>query len=172
MLELNSTKRKQETVRRIVIRLFLVLSGILSISSNVTAVVSSDGRSTGVELVDNGEWVYGDTQGSQLTVFGCSGSCPRKLVIPDRIDGKKVTAIGDLAFKSVVLESVELPETLISIGWSAFENSELDRIQFPASLERIGESACAQNRFKALTLGESVVEIGRDAFKNQKSRLP
>ncbi len=63
--------------------------------------------------------------------------------IPEKIDGKNVTVIGDGAFnKSIRLSSVKFPESLKTIGDEAFQNClALERIDIPKNVENIGSQA-------------------------------
>lgn len=48
--------------------------------------------------VDNGTWTYGvNSNGTSITLTGCSGSCPKDLTIPATIDGYSTTIIGTCA---------------------------------------------------------------------------
>ena len=64
------------------------------------------------------------------------------LVIPSQIDGKSVTAIADSAFSSDSLQTVVIPNGVISIGWFAFQGCPaLTSITIPSSVTSIGYSA-------------------------------
>ena len=63
--------------------------------------------------------------------------------IPEEIDGKTVTAIGNSAFEGCEsLRSIEIPASVTSIGDSAFAGCEILRsIEIPASVTSIGKCA-------------------------------
>ena len=63
--------------------------------------------------------------------------------IPAAVDGRSVTAIGEAAFEGCVqLESVTLPDGVLTVGERAFAGCEaLRHVTLPASLERIGKDA-------------------------------
>lgn len=83
-------------------------------------------------------------------------------VIPN--DGS-IKHIGDRAFKSLNIESVTIPEGVISIGTGAFSESLLKEIILPESLESIGNGAFrACVALKKIELGENVKHIGTEAF--------
>ena len=66
------------------LKLFL-LSVLISVSSLSFAV-------------DNGTWTYDvNSNGTSITLTGCSGSCPKDLTISATIDGYSTTIIGTCA---------------------------------------------------------------------------
>lgn len=59
--------------------------------------------------------------------------------IPDEINGKKVTVIGDSAFYASEITSLVIPEGVTTIETSAFSNAlSLEEIKFPSTLTYIG----------------------------------
>ena len=88
-------------------------------------------------------------------------------VIPGEIDGKKVTEIGDSAFKGCTeLTSITIPDGVIGIGNNAFSGcTSLETVTIPASVTYVGNSAfygCTS--LKSVTVPESVTYIGGYAF--------
>ena len=88
-------------------------------------------------------------------------------VIPGEIDGKKVTEIGDSAFKGCTeLTSITIPDGVIGIGNNAFSGcTSLETVTIPASVTYVGNSAfygCTS--LKSVTIPESVTYIGGYAF--------
>jgi uncharacterized protein YjdB len=85
---------------------------------------------------------YAIDTNNEIVITGYSGSSS-SLIIPDSIDGKIVTSIGNEAFfedKEII--TVEFPKSLKNIGRMAFGGCEkLETIEFPQNLEWIG--ACA-----------------------------
>ena len=113
------------------------------------------------------------------------------IIIPDEIDGKPVTKIGNRAFENMGIVYLALGENITEIGEYAFSDStyplkeiiwnnklraigecaflysEIDSINFPASLEYIGGHAfCFGFRLKAVNLeeGSRLQYIGSQAF--------
>ena len=94
---------------------------------------------------------------------GNSATC----VIPSEINGKKVTEIGDSAFKGCTeLTSITIPDGVIGIGNNAFSGcTSLETVTIPASVTYVGNSAfygCTS--LKSVTVPESVTYIGGYAF--------
>ena len=82
-------------------------------------------------------WLFRPLADGTLMITGAD-SDSRRLEIPAQIAGKKVTAIGEAAFRGrTALKSVTLPEGLRIIGSKAFADcTSLKEVSFPASLER------------------------------------
>lgn len=60
----------------------------------------------------------------------------------DKLNGMKITAIGDNAFKDCTsLKTVTLGRYITSIGENAFENTAIETISLPEGLKSIGERA-------------------------------
>lgn len=80
------------------------------------------------------------------TVNGVGWNGARWRPVSDQIQkvtiNKGITGIGSAAFYSMpILESVDLPNTLLSIGQEAFELTGLKKITLPDSLQTIGHAA-------------------------------
>ena len=94
---------------------------------------------------------------------GNSATC----VIPGEINGKKVTEIGDSAFKGCTeLTSITIPDGVTGIGNKAFSDcTSLETVTIPASVTYVRDSAfygCTS--LKSVTIPESVTYIGGYAF--------
>ena len=91
------------------------------------------------------------------------------LVIPEEIDGKKVTRIewyGFTEFMSSVLKRVKIPDTVTYIGEGTFENCrELVSVKLSSSLTSIGgETFFGCSKLASISIPEGVTEIGDGAF--------
>ncbi len=80
--------------------------------------------------------------------------------------GSGITSIGNYAFASVSTESIDLPNTLISIGDGAFINcSFLNSVAVPEGVISIGDRAFENcYRLEDVTLPSTLEAIGSDAF--------
>lgn len=89
------------------------------------------------------------------------------LVIPDKIDGKPVTSIGDCAFASMFFSSIQLPATLRTIKSRAFANNRLLKtVKLGNAVARIDDRAfIGCSSLTEINLPDSLVSIGRKAFQ-------
>lgn len=91
------------------------------------------------------------------------------LVVPARLDGKTVTAIGDQAFRYAFIFGLTLPDTIKSIGKEAFELTRvLKNVKLPSGLVSIGDYAFNYNQIEQITLPDSLEHIGLSAFSYNK----
>lgn len=91
-----------------------------------------------------------------------------EIIVPEKIDGYTVTAIGDRVFAQYgkKLKSVVLPDTVTSIGFRAFYGcEELENIRLPRNLKTIREAAFYSCRaLKSIELPEGLTSIEKTAF--------
>ena len=84
---------------------------------------------------------YSLDKDGNATITGYSGSVSA-LAIPQTIDGHKVVAIGEGAFKGTCLVNVTIPDTVTEIGYSAFEDcKQLSSVSLSSNLTELGSSA-------------------------------
>jgi|GEM_PF-198985 len=88
-----------------------------------------------------------------------------KVDIPEKIDGKSVTSIGNEAFWDSVLTSITIPNSVTSIGSDAFAYSSLASITIPDSVTSIGRCAFYFCRnLRSVTIPDNATEIYERAF--------
>ena len=92
----------------------------------------------------------------------------RFITIPEKIDGRVVSSIGDFAFSGQTrLREVTLPKGLTNIGVSAFAGcSNLVTVHIPVNVMQLGSYAFADNvRLSTLSfVGNKLTSIGEFAF--------
>jgi hypothetical protein len=106
-------------------------------------------------------------EGGGITITGYTGSA-KKIVIPERIDGLPVVAIGSDVFWDGQLTGVSIGNSVVSIGSGAFWNNRLTSVEIPHSVKTIGDAAFAANQLTSVNIGDSVVSIGNGAFWNNQ----
>ena len=103
---------------------------------------------------------------SGITITKYEGN-KKKLVIPEKIDGKKVTSIGYAAFNGCSgLTSITIPKNVTSIGGNAFNDcSGLRSITLPKGVTSIGWDAFSGcSGLTSITLPKDVTSIEQGAF--------
>ena len=95
----------------------------------------------------------------------------RYITIPDRIEGRVVSSIGDFAFENCsALRQINLPEGLVNIGMGAFSGcSQLSSVAIPDGVTYIGSQAFANNARLAEVAWSpdiALTTIGDMAFAN------
>ncbi len=101
-----------------------------------------------------------------VTITGMSGQ-PSEVVIPDRIDGKPVVAIGNNVFSGKsALTRVVIPSTVTSIGQNAFRGcSALMGIDLPAGLTSLGSGVfCDCRALTGIILPAGITALPSEAF--------
>ncbi len=139
---------------------------IITLSGNYTGIVE---RSFAI-LADHtgssqGNYTYRELQDGSLEITKYAGK-ETELVIPEKIDDKIVSKIGEHAFSDCTnLVSVIIPESVVSIGAGAFLGcSNLVSVVIPESVVSIGTdtfSGCSQELTLQVTpgsYGESYAE--------------
>lgn len=91
---------------------------------------------------DGSDFEYVDaSKADSIEITGYYGT-DKDIVIPEKIKGKTVVAIGESAFSSPYITSVEIPDTVTTIRTKAFfQCSELKTVRMSESIESIGDSA-------------------------------
>ncbi|MBR5370629.1 MAG: leucine-rich repeat domain-containing protein, partial [Oscillospiraceae bacterium] len=107
-----------------------------------------------------------DHDGKGVTITEYKGKAI-DLVIPEKIGGLPVKAIGSAVFKNhTALTTVSIPDSVTVIGEQAFAWCEkLYDVRFPANLEEIGDSAFSVcSNLTAVVLPNGLRRIGSSAF--------
>ena len=103
----------------------------------------------GYGLDENGTpkpvFTYSLDDDGNATITGYTGNVSA-LVIPEEIDGHKVIALGDNAFKGKkLLEYVEIPNNVVKIGSYVFANTSLTDLKLPEKLTYLGRCVLSGN---------------------------
>ena len=103
---------------------------------------------------------------SKVQILSYIGS-DTDVVIPDRIDNKKVTSIADSAFREKSITSVVFGQYVESIGNYAFYSCQsLNKLDFSkSSVKTIGDYAFAINKvLESVEFPDTIESIGNNAF--------
>ena len=117
-----------------------------------------------VKIIDG--YTFVDAGDGSIKLTGYAGQ-EAKLLIPDALDGKKVTEIGDGCFSgNPWVERVYVPEGVTKIGDYGFECcSRMEKIFLPDSLRTVGNGAFSGcGVLKLADFGDGVTSIGDGAF--------
>ena len=115
-----------------------------------------------------GKWTYSVNDDNEVSINKYTQITDfTEVVIPETINGMKVTRIGDEAFKgSDVLKSITIPSGVTSIGVEAFAGCiNLISLTIPDSVASIGEFAFYKcSVLTSITILDGVTSIGDYAF--------
>jgi len=124
----------------------------------------------------NTEWIAWDenfgykiNNENNLTITGYKGSYG-EIIIPNEINGRKVTIIADRAFREKRLIKVTIPASVTSIGEGAFQRNRLTSVNIPDNVTSIGRFAFAGNRITNITISANV-NLMSGAFENRFSEF-
>jgi hypothetical protein len=98
----------------------------------------------------------------------------KDIVIPEKIGGQTVTAIGEAAFKNADLTSVTIPDSVKIIRESAFEGNKLAKLIFGKGVTYIEKKAFANNKLVSVAVPDGVVVAGRyeDGYESAFEKNP
>ena len=119
-----------------------------------------------IVLPEKAEYEYSVTEDGTVEITRYNGN-NNNVVIPNKIEGKNVTSIGEYAFESCTsITSVTISNKVTNIGDYAFENcTNLASITIPDSVTNIGQRAflfC--DKIKSITIPDNVTNIGEYVF--------
>ncbi|MBE6540779.1 MAG: TIR domain-containing protein [Ruminococcaceae bacterium] len=136
----NAEIAQAEKIRKAQRNKIIGIGLIVSIAILIACVIIS------VVIYTNTEsYIYETKDNSTgITINNFRDACPNNLIIPDHINGKPVTEIGDNAFeerhigRTISAKSISIPSTVTKIGHSAFRGCKnLETINIPATCTEI-----------------------------------
>ena len=110
---------------------------------------------------------YSLDEDGNATITGYSGSVSA-LAIPQTIDGHKVVAIGEGAFKGTCLVNVTIPDTVTVIEDSAFENCDnLKNVKISENLKKLGIMAFGNcDALTEIEIPKNITTVAYNEFYN------
>lgn len=101
----------------------------------------------------------------EVMITGYHGT-ERELVIPEEIEGRPVTRIGEDAFSDYDLTSIDFPDSLLVIEDSAFCGCDcLESISFGKNVEQIGRYAFYEcTKLQKVSLPKGLQYLGSASF--------
>lgn len=110
-----------------------------------------------------------ESDGDGCKVSRIETTSKTEIIIPEQVDGKPVTAIGDGAFNGCgSIVGISLPDSITAIGRRAFRNCKsLTTVNIPDGVKRIEDGAflgCAA--LTGITLPDGLTYIGGYAFQS------
>ena len=103
-----------------------------------------------------------------LTIIDYNKNCEKKIIIPQTINNKNVTKIGEGAFRYKNLMNIVIPDSVTTIGEVSFANNQLTNVEIPSSVTTIGRYAFAYNQLTNVEIPSSVTTIESGTFDNNK----
>lgn len=139
-----------------------IITLILSISIISVLCLSLCSCGQKASPIEDFEYEFND---GTVTITGYTGT-DLEIVIPDTIEERSVTVIGEKAFSEYDMTSIVLPHTLTEIGNNAFNSCKLlEKIDIPDSVTYISYCAfCYCENLKEVNLGKGLETIGNGTF--------
>lgn len=143
----------KKTIKIALLTSLIIFAGILALTA-----CSSSSKGLAYKINDDEK---------TCTIIDIGTCTATDIKIPKKIDGYKVTAIGEGAFfECHNLTSIKLSKNIAIIKESAFRGcSSLAKITIPDSVTAIGDNAFYEcNALTSIALGKAVMTIGTRAF--------
>ena len=142
-----------------IVSLILILFLTISININLTMKSVKAGQER------SGDWEYSINKDGTISINGYLGN-NLDINIPNNIDGKIVTKLGDYAFSNSKIRKVVMPNTINELGDYCFESSHnLSEVVFSNDLTKISNNCfngCCS--LIAIDIPDNITEIGYNAF--------
>ena len=116
-------------------------------------------------LKRSGDYWYEETSANTVTIRHCRMDA-QDPAVPEKLNGKTVTRIGQDAFAYYQNTTISLPQTLQRIDNGAFRSSKFFDITIPARVSEIGEDAFSRARVSRIDARSSALQtIAPNTFR-------
>ena len=147
-----------------------------SFDYDLDGLYKTNGKKDGTYILINGNWRITGKEITKENNFeidknGCITAydgMDKSVIIPLKIGGIPVTAIGYGVFRGMGLVSVTIPDGVTSIGPSAFWKNQLKNITIPNSVTSVGANAFYDNQLTNISIPNSITSIGAYAFQRNQ----
>ncbi|MBE6853888.1 MAG: hypothetical protein E7505_10545 [Ruminococcus sp.] len=154
----------------VIVSAFLLATGV-SIGSNLDKISLDSAMMIFADDVFYNGFRYTVNDG-EVTITGFNDELDlSNVVIPDEIDGKPVTAIGEKAFEGSAVAAVKVSDSVTSIGSRAFANCySLKELNLGKNTESVGDRLLSSQAYKTpmsitkLILPDNLKAIGNNTY--------
>ena len=129
-----------------------------------------------MSYTDNGGriWRYADNDDGSITITGVRLQSPSAITLPQFLNGRHVTRIGNDAFRdNTMITGVTIPGCIVGIGDRAFAGcANLEELTILEGVKAIGGSDAFRwcPKLKTVTLPKSLTFIRQRAFRDGGKR--
>ncbi len=143
----------------------IVLTGAIALSAGAYYIAPAQQTSLTANAEKYEMLEYGVWEGT-VEITDCLDVAKGEIVVPESIDGMRVTVIDYDAFNSKkYITSVVLPDTIKEIRGGAFYASSVETVSIQEGVEYIGQYAFHKApNLKSIKIPDSVKELGEGVF--------
>ena len=159
-------KKQFKKFTAVLLTVVMVLSVFTILPTSAASI--SDEQTVGSDSVVSGDYQYSVKDDGTAIVDKYVGF-DVDVKMPSKIDGYKITEIGDNAFyKYRYFKSIVIPDSVTAIGAYVFSECEyLENVAIPDSVKSIGDFAFAQSpSLKSIVLPNGLTSLGEMVFYN------
>lgn len=133
---------------------------------SVVFIAAAAGAVFGIYKYNKTDFTFSVASKSDEIVLTAYNGDSVNIVIPKKVRGKKVVALGDGVFQGTDIKSVEIPETVTQIEDNAFKGcAKLEKAVIGESVEKIGSNAFVSCKsLKEVNIPASVKTVGSMPF--------
>lgn len=112
-------------------------------------------------------FTYEDNENGGITITSYDDSCGAEVIIPEEIDGKPVTELGDsLLFFNRTITNLVLPNNMRVIKEGAIYNTSVEEIELNEGLEKIESNGISMNKITELSIPSTVTTLEDGSIVN------